>query len=238
MNPNNPQSIGESQVTPQAMGQVTPDMVSPQGKQALFQNLAQATQEKDKLDFIFKGIADKEGADFSSRVKNPKTVVQKIAQKRLQGRDYKLDDINDAYGSRIIVDSEKDYGKIKKYVEKAAELGIFKINKSELVDTDYHKAWHIDFKTANGTKGELQILTPQQEANSVINHDLRSVHGEDMPDTVKELADKQAAIVKNMPSDKARQLAQTISDLHKNTHGQPLPPQVNATILAQSQANK
>ncbi len=47
MNPqDNQQSIGEAQVTPQTMGQVTPDVVSPEGKQALFQHLAVATQEK------------------------------------------------------------------------------------------------------------------------------------------------------------------------------------------------
>jgi len=238
MDNSNPQSIGESSITPQQQGQVAGDVVSPQGKQQLFTHLAAATQQKDLLDFIFKGIAEKAGAEFSSRVKNPQTVVQKIAQKRMQGRDYGVEDINDAYGSRIVVKSAKQVPEIKKFVEKAEELGILKINKSEMVSTDYHKAWHIDFKTKQGTSGELQILTPQEEANSVINHDLRSVFGEKMKRQVKQLANMQSEKAKQLPNDKAHKLAQMVSQLHANTKGQPLPPRVNAQALASIQNNQ
>lgn len=228
----NANQIGEAAITPQAQAQVAPDVTSPQGKQQLFQTLASATQQQGMLDFIFKGIAEKTNSEFSSRIKNPQTVVQKIAQKRMQGRDYGIDNINDAYGSRIIVKSEKQIPEIKKYIEKAADLGVINITKSEMVKTDYHKAWHIDFQTKQGTKGEVQILTPQEEANSTVNHDLRSVYGEKMQGPVKQLADIQSKKVQKMPNDKAHQLAQTISQMHKGSSG-PLPPQANAQLLAQ-----
>lgn len=226
------QSVGEAGLNPQQLQRNAGDVLTPDGKQQLFQHLAAATQQKEMLDFIFQGIANKNKADFSSRIKNPNTVVQKIAQKRMQGRDYNVQDINDAYGSRIIVNSEKQIPEVKKYIEKAGELGIIKINKSEMVKTDYHKAWHIDFETKQGTHGEVQILTPQEEANSTVNHDLRSVYGEKMQGQVKQLADIQSKKVTNMSNDKARALAQKISGIHKQTNGQPLPPQVNASIVA------
>lgn len=234
------QNIGESQITPQQLQQVTPDIVSPQGKQQLFQHLASATVQKDKLDFIFKGIAEKLGADFSSRVKNPKTVVQKIAQKRLQGRDYNVNNINDAYGARIVVKNEKEIPHIKKYIEKASDLGIIDIKKSEMVNTDYHKAWHIDFTTDQGTHGELQILTPQEEANSMVNHDLRSVYGEKMPPIAQKLADMQKKKVLSMNNQKASVLSKALAQIHQTTNGsgQPLPPQVNSQALASISNNQ
>lgn len=238
MNPNNPQSIGEAGIPAPIQAQTTADVTSPQGKQQLFQHLASATIQKEMLDFIFKGIAEKTNSEFSSRVKNPQTVVQKIAQKRLQGREYNIQDINDAYGSRIIVKSEKQIAEVRKYVEKAADLGLMKIGKSEMIKSDYHKAWHIDFETKQGTKGELQILTPQEEANSVVNHDLRSVHGEKMEGAVKQLADLQSKKAKSLSNNKAHILAQAISDAHKPNPAQPLPPQVNAQMLASMQQNQ
>lgn len=227
----NTDSIGEMQVTPPVMNQVTPDVVSPQGKQELFSHLASATVQKELLDFIFKGIADKIEGEFSSRIKDPRTVVQKIAQKRLQGREYGVGDINDAYGSRITVKKPQDIDRVKKMVHKAEELGIIKINKSELVDTDYHKSWHIDFKTDKGTSGELQILTPQEEANSVVNHDLRAVFGEDMPQPAKNLADLQAKKVKDLPNDKAHALAQAVVQTRQSSGNNPLDPRVLASLV-------
>lgn len=228
------QQIGESQIGTQQMQQTTPDMMTPQGGQQLFSHLAKATLQKEKLDFILKGIADKVNAGFSSRIKNPQTVVQKIAQKRLQGRKYDVQDVNDPYGARIVVKDEKQFPEVKKYLQKASDIGLFKIHKSEMVDSDYHKAWHMDFSTSDGTRGEIQILTPQEEANSMVNHDLRSTFGEKLEGPVKKLADMQKEKVSKLPDNKAAALSKAIGKIHQATvgSGQPLPPQVNAQALA------
>lgn len=225
--------VGEAQITPDIQAKLAADIVSPQGRQELSQKLAKATAEKGLLDHLFRSIASRSGATHSSRIKNAETVVQKVAQKRLEGRNYNLSHINDAYGSRIIVSDEKDIPKVLSLVEKAADKGLMKITKSELIKLDYHKAHHVDFVTPSGVKGELQILTPQEEANSVINHDLRAVHGERLPETAKKLADLQTKKVKQLPNSTAHQLAERVSALHSQVQGKPLAPQVNAQMLSQ-----
>ena len=223
---------GEASITPPMQQQAAPELTQPQGQQQINQKLALAKVEKEKLDFIFKGIATKCKAEFSSRIKNPNTIVQKVAQKRMAGRDYGLEDINDTYGARIIIKNTNEIPPITKMVEKAADIGLFKIKKSEMVKTPYHSGHHVDFKTGNGTNGELQILTAKEEANSAINHDLRAIHGEPLKGTVKQLADLQAKKATALPHKTAHNLAQVIAAVHKPGNDAPMPPQVNAGILA------
>src|ERR1035437_3889878 len=129
MNPTNQasqESVPEAQITPPVQQQVTPDLVAPHGQQQLAGKLAQTNEKKQFLDYILKGIAEKAGAEFSSRVKNPETVVQKVAAKRMAGRDYNLEDVNDVYGGRFVIKNSSKVGEIKKMLDKAEELGVFK----------------------------------------------------------------------------------------------------------------
>src|SRR5579859_5439888 len=159
-NNNQQQPPGESAITPQVAAQTAPDVVNPQGLQQLHQQMSATIAQKGMLDFIFKGIAQKTGAQFSSRIKNAQSVVQKIAQKRMQGRDYNLDDVNDAYGARFITADKDVQDEIKKLVSKAESLGVIQITKKQDVTTGTYHAYHIDFQTKDGANGEIQIMKP------------------------------------------------------------------------------
>ena len=227
MNP----KVPEAQVTPPVQQQVTPDLVNEQGQQQLAGKIAQTTEKKDFLDYILKGIAEKAGADFSSRVKNPETVVQKVATKRLAGRKYGLDDVNDVYGGRFIIKNSSEVNSIKKMLKTAEELGVFKIGKTEERTQATYHAHHLDITTPDGVKGEIQIMTPQEELEAVANHSLRSVHGEKPPEDVAQLRDKQAELAKKLSNSKAHEKAQQIQDVAKQLGDKPLSPQIPASIL-------
>lgn len=226
--------IGESQTAP-VLGQVTPDVLSPQGKQALFQKMVQATIEQKKLDSIYQPLADKLGAQFSSRVKNPQTTVQKIAQKRLQGRNYGIDNLNDLYGMRITVDHKSQMPAAIKAITAESEKAGIKVIKSERVNNDTYEAYHLDLKTPSGVTFEAQVHTPQSEAEAVTNHSLRSVFGENPPPMVDKLREKQAQMIKNMPNDNASALIKSVKQLGQQNSGQPLDPRIIASAIAQQQ---
>jgi ppGpp synthetase/RelA/SpoT-type nucleotidyltranferase len=229
----NPQSApGEAAITPQTQQAVVPDVLSTPGKQQLLQHLGNATNEKPILDSILHGLATKIGADFTSRVKNPQTTVQKIAQKRLQGRDYNVFNVNDAYGARIIINNTKDLQKAKAGLESLAKAGAIDIIKQQRVNNDTYSAYHIDIKTPQGTNGEVQIMTPKQELESLANHPLRAVHGEKPNDSVRQLKDKQAKLVKSISNTKASSLSQTIRQMSESNGAQPLDPRIIASVLS------
>ena len=45
----------------------------------------------------------------------------------------------------------------------------------------------MDFTTPDGVKGELQIMTHQEKATSLINHSLRSQFGENPPEPIEKV---------------------------------------------------
>ncbi len=208
-------------------------MVSEQGKQQLASKLTKTIEKKDFLDFILKGIAEKVGAEFSSRIKNPQTVIQKIATKRLAGRKYGLDDINDAYGGRFIIKHSSDVSKVKEMLKKAAELGVFKIGKAEDRRDETYHAYHLDITTKDGVRGEIQIMSAKEELEAVANHSLRAVHGENPPPEVKNLRNKQAELAKTISNSKAHAAAQAIQQISKQNNDKPIDPRITASILSQ-----
>lgn len=222
----------EAQITPPVQQTVTPDLVSEQGKQQLHGTLASTIEKKKFLDFIMKGIADNAKAEFTSRVKNPETVIQKIATKRMAGRKYNLDDVNDNYGGRFVIKDKADGEKIKKMLDKAEELGLFKIGKKEERTQATYKAYHMDIETPDKIKGEIQIMTHPQVAEAVVNHDLRSLHGEKPSPEVAKLRNMQAKIAGSLSNKKVDQLVENIVNVHKQVGDKPLPAAVNAGMLA------
>jgi ppGpp synthetase/RelA/SpoT-type nucleotidyltranferase len=238
MNPQSQQSVPEAQITPPAQQSVTPDLVNQQGQQALAGKLAQTNEKKQFLDYILKGIAEKAGAEFSSRVKNPETVVQKVAAKRMDGRKYGLDDVNDVYGGRFVIKNSSEVAPIKKMIEKAEELGVFKIGKSEERTQATYHAHHMDIITNDGVKGEIQIMTPQEELEAVANHGIRAVHGENPPPNVKELRNKQAELASKIPHKEAHEKAQQIQAVAKSMGDKPLDVRIPAAILTHREGTK
>lgn len=233
----NPSSIGEAAITPQTMQQVAPDVQSPQGQQQLFQKAVGANVAKKQLDAVLGAVAAHLGATSSTRVKNIETASQKIAQKRLQGRDYGVSDINDMLGGRIVVKNDKDIPKAKQAMQKLSEAGVFAIMKEQHVKQGTYDGYHYDVKLSNGQPAEVQIHTPQSEAEAVVNHSLRAVHGEKPQDkVVEQMRDKQAQVVKSFPNEKANAVTQIIQGLAKQQKGL-VTPQQSAAVLSQASSS-
>lgn len=222
---------GESQIGAQTIQQIASDVVSQQGISKLHQKMVGTALTKPVLDQQLEKIAKQTGTDFQSRIKNATTVVQKIAQKRIQGRKYGIDDINDTYGGRFIVDNKKNIPEVLDLVRKMALSNNLKVLNDERVKTGTYNAHHIDFQTPNGIKGEVQVMTPQQALESVANHSLRSMHGENPEDNVKLLRNKQAQIAAQTPNELAKQKADIIQKIAKQNNDLPLDPRVTASVL-------
>lgn len=232
---NNQNPPGEEQITPQTAQQVAPDIVSDQGQQQLLAKTIAAHRIKNMLDTAF-DLAAKHipGATFNSRIKNMDVAQKKIVQKRMQGRDYDIDSLNDIYGGRFTVEHESDFKKVKKELSDMENIGLFKIGKQETVKTGNYEAFHTDIIAPDGTRGEIQIHLPQSEASSVATHDLRALYGEKPPPLIKKLVDTQANITENLPSNKARAVTQALQSLHKQNNDKPLPLPLTASIVNQA----
>lgn len=230
------QVTGEASITPQQVQQVAPDTTGQQGAAQMIAKLVGAHKIKNMLDGAFKLAAEHTGATFSSRIKDPETIQKKIVQKRLEQRDYDIDDIRDAYGGRFTVDSSSDIPKVKKQIEDMSKIGLFKIEKQEQRNAGTYNAYHYDIKTPDGHYAELQVHTAQSALESVANHDIRAVHGEKpQNEAINTLKEKQAQIAKSMPSDKAQAVTEALQAIHKQNGNKPISPQITASILAQSQ---
>ena len=230
----NPQAIGEAAITPQTEQAVAPDVSSQQGQSQLFQKAVQANQAKPIFDTLLKKIATKLGGESSTRVKSIETAAAKIAQKRLQGRDYGIPDINDMLGGRIIIKNKDDFSQAKSAIKAAAKQGSFKINEAEPVKQGTYRAFHYDVTLPNGVGAEIQIHTPHSASEAVVNHDLRAVHGE-KPESpaVTTLRELQAKLIDKLPGDKAVALSKIVQDLRKQNNNKPIDPRVTAALIKQ-----
>ncbi len=227
-------SIAEEQITPQIATKIAPDVVSPQGQQQLQVKAVAANRIKSAIDQAFQIAAESLGGKASSRIKDIDTAQKKIVQKRLQGRDYGIENLNDMLGIRLTVD-KADVSKAKKEIETMQKAGLFKIDKQEEVKTGNYSAYHYDLIAPDGTKAEAQVMTPQQEAESMLNHSMRSVAGENPDPQTKAVTDAQAAIAKKLPNDKANQIAETLKQLMKKNNNNPLPPTLTASVAQSAQ---
>lgn len=226
-------NVPEGQISPQTLQQVAPDVASPSGQQQLFTKAVKAHVAKKQLDAIMQAVATHLGATTNSRVKNIETASNKIVQKRLQGRnEYNIDSVNDMLGTRIILKNKGDFPKAKQVLEKLADAGVFTINKQQPVKKGSYDAYHMDVTMGNGTDAEIQLHTPQSEAEAMVNHSMRSQYGEKPNDpNVEALKEKQAGIVKTMPNDKAKAVTDALQQMMQQQKGQVLPQQ-SAQLLA------
>lgn len=223
-------NIPEEAITPQIAQQVAPD-VTPQQVQA---KQIGANKIKSVLDQALAMAAKKIGGTFSSRVKDADTMQKKIVQKRLQGRDYNLDDLNDTWGGRLVVD-KSDIGKAKSEINDMEKSGLFKIDKQEDVHTGTYHAFHTDIITPDGQKGEIQIMTPQERTESLLNHSIRSVAGEKPDPALKAVVEAQANIAKKLPNPQASQMGDVLEKMMKQNGNNPLNPTITAQVAQQAQ---
>ncbi len=229
----NPQSIGEAAIPQSVQAQVSPDVTSQQGQSQLFQKAVQANKVKPAFDAMLKKVASKVGGESSSRVKQIETMAAKVSQKRLQGRDYGLDDINDSLGGRIVVKNKSQMNAAKSAIKDLEKQGLFQINEAEPVKQNDYSAFHFDITLPSGLDAEVQIHDQRSAAKAVANHDLRAIHGEKPEnDAVKRLRDVQAKTLDKMPGEKALAISKTIQSLRQQNGGKPIDPRMTAQLIS------
>lgn len=223
-------TIAEEQITPELLKKVTPDI----SRRELMTKAVAANKIKDLLDKALAMASNAIGGTFSTRVKNVDTAHRKIAQKRLQGRDYAVKDLGDMLGGRLIVNGPKDYKKGVEQIKEMEKQGIFTIKKQEKVRTGSYDAEHFDVVMPNGLRAELQLHTKQSEAESLANHQIRAEFGEKPEGIVKALRDKQANIVEDLHPDRAKALSHAIATLTKQSTNEKIPHTTMAGLVKQA----
>jgi hypothetical protein len=83
--------------------------------------------------------------------------------------------------------------------------------------------------------GELQLMTPQENLESVANHSLRALNGEKPEGDDKKLRQQQANIAKKTPNNKAQNIANALQSMQQQQGTQPLNPAVDAQTLQSMQ---
>lgn len=206
----------EKSLTDTQMQQYGKDLQTPQAQAQLQQHLGVAQQVKPVLDNDFQQLAQANGAEFSSRIKTPDTALQKIVLKRSQGRDYGIQDINDSYGGRITIADSSQLPTVLSQIQQLANKGNFEVLGGEPVQKDTYNAYHIDIQTPDqqvgdttipGARGEIQVMLPQEKAESLANHGIRAEYGENPPPQVEAIKDKNADIVNSLPEEDAEALS-------------------------------
>lgn len=221
--------IPEEQISPKLLKKVTSDI----DKKELQEKALAADKIKDLLDKALAMAANSIGATFTTRVKNIDTAHRKIAQKRLQGRDYDVKDLGDMLGGRLIVNSPKDYKNGVEEIKAMEKQGIFKIKKQENVRTGSYDAEHFDVVMPNGLRAEIQLHTKQSEAESLANHQIRAEFGEKPEGIVKALRNKQADIIEDLHPDRAKALSHAIALITKQD-GEPPDHLTTAKLVKQA----
>lgn len=154
---------------------------------------------------------------FTSRVKNPQTYQQKVITKRKAGRQYAASDVNDTYGGRIVVPNNQAKLHVLAEIQALSKYpnAPFRILAVQNVDKDTYHATHIDIQTHAGTRGEIQIQTPGENAESLVNHSIRAQWGENPPDQLNKVKKKNAKLIGNLNPQQQLMLAQRAQALHK-----------------------
>jgi ppGpp synthetase/RelA/SpoT-type nucleotidyltranferase len=150
---------------------------------------------------------------FESRVKNPDTIIKKIAAHRKAGKkNYSLRGVNDVYGGRFVVDTPKKKRQIIQALHNLDRMGVLKILKEQQVDKETYHAYHLDIKYKK-TRGEIQIHDPQSYLESIVNHEIRAKAGESPPPPLDREKRLNAKVSQKMPDDKAITLAKGLEQM-------------------------
>lgn len=147
---------------------------------------------------------------YESRVKNPETIIRKIAMHRLKGKkNYDLKGVNDLLGCRFIYKTSQQKQKLLQGLHNLARMGIFKIVKEQEVKKDTYHAIHLDI-IYKGIRTEIQIHDPQSYLESIVNHEIRAQAGEKPQGQLGQEKKLNWKAAQNMPDDHAILLGKAI----------------------------
>jgi len=232
------QAPGEMGMTQQQVAQLVPELSTPQGVTKVQQELGSVSKIKPIFDKILQPLAKKLGIEITTRVKSPTVLIRKVAQKRAEGRaSYGLKNINDTIGIRFVYKNETQKRQIESAVEAMRQDGFFHVLDKQDMKEGIYKATHWDIAIpiagARVIRGEVQSMTQEDAALATSDHDMRAVYNENIPAPLEKLKDRQATVIRKMPGDKQKQVANDLMNMHKRAGDMPLPPISTAAKIAQ-----
>jgi len=205
---------GEAALTDREIGHLAPDLASHKGHKLVKYLVDQAEKVKPDLDSKFKMVtmtAELDPAkDFESRIKKDDTIIKKVALHRRDGdKGYRVNNVNDLYGARIIVKNDKQKKDVIDAIHQMDEDNTIKIDHEQEVKHGTYEAHHMDFNF-KGVKGEIQLHTPASLFEAASNHDIRSVFGEKPPKPLQDVKDIHAKVAEKVSPKKAQDMAQAL----------------------------
>lgn len=223
----------EAQITDGDIKKYGPDLSGQRDEMA--KDIQLVHKVKPQLDQIMQPVADATQTSMSSRIKDPRQIIRKTIQKRMEDRTYDLSDINDLLGYRFTYVDPKQEKQVIAALEQLAKQGKFIIHKEqERNKADYH-AWHADilFPLPNGQtiRCEVQVLNTKDEAQAALGHDLHFQYAEDVPKPKQKQLNKQMDTVKQLPPIKQKAIADTMINAHKITKDSPLPSGFGSKVV-------
>lgn len=223
----------EAQITDEDIKKFSPDLITDRDKIA--QELQLVHQMKPQLDQIFQQISSQTGVSMSSRIKDPRQIVRKITQKRMDDRNYKQSDLNDLVGYRFTYLKKSDEQPVIQAIKQAAKQGAFVLLKQEVRDKQNYHADHFDIafplSDQQAIRGEIQVMDSKSEAIAAVEHDDYFEHGDDLPPPVQKKVDKQEDKIDQLPPVKQKAVADTMINAHKMTKDKPLPKGFGAKVI-------
>lgn len=226
-------SKGELQITDEDIKRHAPDLIDKRHQMA--SDLQIVHQAKPQIDQIMQQIADQTGTSMSSRVKDPKAIIRKTVQKRMEQRDYELSDINDLFGARFVYPQGASPEPVIKAIKQAAKQGAFVIIKEEERNKAEYNAWHADIafplSDTQSIRGEVQVMDSASAAQAALGHDDHAQYGEDIPDDKTKKLNKQMDKVNQLPPIKQLAIEKTMLEAHKASGDNKLPKNFGQKVI-------
>lgn len=223
----------EAQINDEDIKKYSADLITDRHNMA--QELQIVHQMKPQFDQIMQQISQQTGVQMSSRVKDPKQIVRKITQKRMEDRNYKQSDLNDLIGYRFTYLKQSDEQPVIQAIKQAAKQGAFVLLKQEVRDKQNYHADHFDIafplSAKQAIRGEIQVMDAKSEAIAAVEHDDYFQHGDDLPDHIQKKVNKQEDKIDQLPPIKQKMVADTMVQAHKKTKDKPLPKGFGAKVI-------
>lgn len=223
----------EAQINDEDIKKYSPDLINDRHNMA--DELQIVHQMKPQFDQTMQQISQQTGVPMSSRVKDPKQIVRKITQKRMEDRNYKQSDLNDLIGYRFTYLKQSQEQPVIQAIKQAAKQGAFVLLKQEVRDKQNYHADHFDIafplSDKQAIRGEIQVMDAKSEAIAAVEHDDYFQHGDDLPQHIQKKVNKQEDKIDKLPPIKQKMVADTMVQAHKKTKDKPLPKGFGAKVI-------
>jgi len=206
------------------------DFATPEGQQAVLGKIQQAVTNQPDFQSALENTASQIDGRAISNIKSPTSIIGKVIENRKEGEtNYSTNDVGDILRGSIEMPDQKSLGDTVTAVKQEAQQRGWNVDKEQdffkKPGPNNYQGYHVDVSLPDGTKGEIQIHTPESYASARLTHDQYDAYGNNAPAPVKKTVNKlQTAIKKTSPdilqgvvaNKEVQQLPNTLSPMEKD----------------------